>query len=455
MFIHREKELSALKSLLAKERMTGFIYGKRRVGKSTLIYEALKDFDGTVIDYECLRTGMDGNAAGLEKKAKEVLNNPYLALSSFEDVFAYCATLNKKVLVFIDEYSYLKKQESFAGETDSRFQRIIDHLGPKVSLILSGSYVGMMKESLEAKNPLYGRFDFICQLFDFPYNEVKDFHPQLDYISQINAYLVFGGGPLANSHYAADRTLENNIESLLINNDGVLHNYCDSLVFDELKNKEPAERILQSLGNGKKKYSELEEALKLEHNGSLAKMLAPLLDMGIIEKVAPINKKDNPKLNFYQIKDNLLHFYFTYIFGASNLVTKLGEKTYFMNYISPTLTDYLAHRFESLGQEFLSRLAQCGKLEGVLDVGKYWYDDATTKTNGEYDAAIRFKNGYVVFETKYLKNAVDEQLFNREMHSMTSIKGLDNIKGYGFISLRGYSFAHSDVMLFSGQDFYD
>ena len=56
MFISRKKELSELISALSSwNRKTAvLIYGKRRTGKTTLIAEAAKSFEGTVINHLCV-----------------------------------------------------------------------------------------------------------------------------------------------------------------------------------------------------------------------------------------------------------------------------------------------------------------------------------------------------------------------------------------------------------------
>ena len=53
MFIGREKELKALTDELSdwKKKTAVLIYGKRRVGKSTLIREASKSFNGVVVNH--------------------------------------------------------------------------------------------------------------------------------------------------------------------------------------------------------------------------------------------------------------------------------------------------------------------------------------------------------------------------------------------------------------------
>ena len=68
MFVGREKELSDIgKELSSWERKTAIlIYGKRRVGKSTLINQASKDFDGIIINHLCVASTFEGS---IENKA--------------------------------------------------------------------------------------------------------------------------------------------------------------------------------------------------------------------------------------------------------------------------------------------------------------------------------------------------------------------------------------------------
>ena len=64
-------------------------------------------------------------------------------------------------------------------------------------------------------------------------------------------------------------------------------------------------RILEALGNDKKKYTEIRDWLKSEENGLLDKQLKILLDMETIRKKEPINRRNDKKKQFYEIEDNL------------------------------------------------------------------------------------------------------------------------------------------------------
>ncbi len=64
-------------------------------------------------------------------------------------------------------------RESLAdGVLDSYVQRLIDALSGKVSIVLSGSFISVMKEMLEEGSPLFGRFGRVLELKPFSYSDL-------------------------------------------------------------------------------------------------------------------------------------------------------------------------------------------------------------------------------------------------------------------------------------------
>ena len=156
MFIGREKELALLQEdYIGKAIM---VYGKRRVGKTTLIRKALESCQYQKVYFECLKSIMQDNINGFvqELVRAKVLPVP-LSFSTLQDVFTYLNALPQKIVVVIDEYPYLKSMTDSAA-VDSIFQSIIDNRLSNIELILSGSHIGIMKDALQEKNALYGRF---------------------------------------------------------------------------------------------------------------------------------------------------------------------------------------------------------------------------------------------------------------------------------------------------------
>ena len=164
-FIGRTSELATLNTEL--NRGSGFvvIYGRRRVGKTTLIKEFIKDKRA----FYFLAT--TENEAQSMKRFAGVLSrttkNPMLSKVTFTDwldlfqVVADDHPDERKVLV-IDEFPYLvKTNPEFPSILQNAWDEALkDH---NVMLILCGSLISMMKKHALAYNsPLYGRRTVIC-----------------------------------------------------------------------------------------------------------------------------------------------------------------------------------------------------------------------------------------------------------------------------------------------------
>lgn len=53
MFYHRQKEIEIIHSFFYARKHAMLVYGKRRVGKTTLINKALEAYEGKVISFQC------------------------------------------------------------------------------------------------------------------------------------------------------------------------------------------------------------------------------------------------------------------------------------------------------------------------------------------------------------------------------------------------------------------
>ena len=148
MFVGREKELGLIQNLLQKPSASMMLYGKRKVGKTTLILQALSESSDKTVYFECLKSTMEDNIeAFVAVLVREQVLPVALTFKTFADVFAYLNTLPQTINIVIDEYPYLKvytKPET----VDSMFQTIIDNYLKNIRLFISGSHIGMMKYML-------------------------------------------------------------------------------------------------------------------------------------------------------------------------------------------------------------------------------------------------------------------------------------------------------------------
>ena len=119
MFVGREEELALLREEHIGKAL--IIYGKRRVGKTTLILKALEQCPYQTVYFECLKGTMQENIDGLVRELVrvKVLSVP-LAFNTLQDVFAYLNTMPQKMVVVVDEYTHLYAMND-SGVVDSVF----------------------------------------------------------------------------------------------------------------------------------------------------------------------------------------------------------------------------------------------------------------------------------------------------------------------------------------------
>ena len=341
-------------------------------------------------------------------------------------------------LLIIDEYPYLKQTKK-KNEVDSYMQAIVDRLPENVKIILCGSYITTMKELLTEDNPLFGRFSLIQHIHDFDYYEASSFYPELAVRDKIAYYGVFGGCPYVLENLDTEKTLKENIVRLILPETGLIRSHIENVMLKEIQKSFDA-RILESLANGKKKYTEIRDQMGSSETGLLDKQLKILLDMETIQKIEPINRRNDKKKQFYEITDNLMRFYFSFIFGAAGTISRIGEEQYYNRKIESILGQFVSRRLEGIAMQFFHRMALQGKYPDIEDFGSYWYDDPETKTNGEFDCVIkRSGNLYDFYECKYFDRPMKLEECVKEQKQLQRIKGLE-VSSVGFICSGGFEF---------------
>ena len=451
MFIGREKELTLLQQdYIGKAVM---VYGKRRVGKTTLIQKALENCQHQTVYYECSKGAMQDNIDGLVRELVRVKMLPVpLNFSTLQDVFIYLNALPKKIVVVIDEYPYLKKATDSAT-VDSIFQNIIDNRLSNIELVLSGSHIGMMKDLLQERNALYGRFAVTIKLNELNYQDAARFYPDRTPYDKVAHYAVFGGSPFVNQALNPAATLRENVISTILNPVSAVYLYASQLLLSDYSVKINAERIFSVIGIGKKRYTEIEDKLDVKKTGNLSKQIKSLTELEIVSRNSPINKIGDNKKATFEINDNLLRFYFTFIYKNASALQVLGAEAFYDEYVAPTLTDFISRRFEGICRDYFSLQVRSGKLKGVRNIGSYYYDDPVHRKNGEFDVALELADGYAIYEAKYYAQPMTLDEIHRETQQVANIKELA-VKQLGFIAINGFVEQEKPYTYLDGNDIF-
>ncbi len=443
MFLGRVNELSKLKEEFGKKQKSAvLVYGKHGMGKSTLLREASKGYNGTVIYNLFTKTTYEGNLAILYRSVALSLGLPEIRFNTVFAMFDYLGSTKREILIILDEYQYWNGSRK-SGEVDSFMQVVIDSLPANMNVVICGSYISSMKGLLREDNPLFGRFSLILHVEEFDYLDASLFSSDLDVREKIRFYSVFGGSPYVLSNLDYSKSLEENIKEKSIGQNSILRNYIENVMLKEIQ-KSYDVRILECLSNGKKRYSDILSFLNESNSGLLDKQLKNLVSMESVRKLSPINRKDDVRKQFYEINDNLMLFYFSYIFSRDALIMKFGEDSFFSSSILPSLTTFISYRFEDIVLEYFARLANMGRLPGVEDFGSYWYDNRREKKNGQFDVVLKKSDGYGFFECKFYSSPMKEDECKKEEEQVRAVTGLDCVS-LGFVSSSGFDFSSSAI----------
>ncbi len=453
MFIGRQEELKKLKKEISSDKKSAvLIYGKRRIGKSTLIAEALKGFKGTVIDHFCVQSSLEGNLELLSRSVSRALNMPQLSFKRLSDLFEFLGQRKEKTVVVLDEYPYLKESRK-KKEVDSYMQGVIDRLPSNVSLILCGSYISVMRELLEETNPLFGRFTLVMNIKELDYYDASLFYPEADTRTKIERYAVFGGSPYVLGSLDTGGSIADNVIDKLLPETGIYRTFIESIALQEIR-KSFDVRILEIIGNGRKKYSEILSSLNSRDNGYLDKQLKALLSMDTLQKEFPINKPKDKKKQFYSINDNLMRYYFTFVFGKEGVIRNIGEENFYRQEIEQAQNTFVSLRFEEIVMQYFRRLARSGKRRNIKDIGSFWYDDPETCTSGQFDCVLKTNKGYEFYECKFYEKAMKQSECDQESEQVKSIFGIESGRP-GFVCSAGFAFADKKYDLIAGDELFD
>lgn len=443
-FWGRVQEQKRLNAMLDKaEQQVALIYGRRRVGKSELIKECLRNSRLQSVYYECKQTTEMNNVESLAELVAETFALPPLAFKNIEAVltFFFKQAQQQSLILVLDEYPYLR--EAVKG-MDSILQSLIDKYQDisKLKLIICGSYIDTMKSLLLLHNPLFGRVSLTIDLKPMNYREAALFYSSFSNEDKVRLYSVFGGIPYYNRLIDAEKSVQENIIALIASPGARLETEISLYLKSELAKISNANEVFETLAKGFTRYSDILAQSHISSGPTLIDVLERLMKMEVVSKSAPINDEKNKKKTGYYISDNLSLFYYKYIFRYMSQLSVMQPEVFYERYIAQDFeTDHVPHIFEDVCRQYLIEQNQKGNLkEPFENIGRYYYDDAANKTNGEFDIVTQNAQGYALYEAKFRKNPVTQQMIEEEIAQVRRTN-MPCYK-YGFFSRSGFTDVH-------------
>ena len=323
MFYNRKNELKTLEQEYQKLGSAfTVIYGRRRIGKTALIYEYVKD--KPLLFIYATEANFLIQLENIKPQLLKLLNKPYLKdikLESFTQLFELLNEYDfkQKLVLVIDEYQNLCKiDKAFSSELQRLWDMQLQH--QNIHLILSGSVISMMhSEILDYTAPLYGRRTTNIHLKQLAFKYIRAFLPSISREDEMSIFASFGTVPKYLELYDESRSFMDNIRHNILNKNAFLYSEGNFLLKQELSDVSTYFSILETISKGSTKIGDIASRLQVPST-HITRYLAKLIDLDILLKEIPITES-NPlksKMGRYKFKDRFLNFWFYYVYKNYN-----------------------------------------------------------------------------------------------------------------------------------------
>ncbi len=454
-FIGRKTELETLEQEYTRDSGFVVVYGRRRVGKTTLIKEFLKD--KTAFYYlatkEVESQSMKRFAGVIARTTKNrMLNN--VTFNDWLDLFRVIAEYNpdEKKVVVIDEFPYLvKTNEAFPSILQNAWDEILKD--NNVMLILCGSLISMMKKhALSYESPIYGRRTAQIRLMPLSFTELYETQ-SLSFTDAVEQYAVTGGVPKYLEFFDSTKTLYDEIGNTVLSKNGFLYEEPQFLLDNEVQIPNNYFSIIKAIADGNHRLSKISDALGFETSG-LTPYLTTLIELGFIEKQVPITEKNPEKSRkgLYFIADNFIRFWFRYVYPFKGELELDNPQIVFDELDKDFVEKFVAFEYERVSQNIFGALCERGVIDFTPSkIGSYWQNDIGAE-NAQIDVMAVDNGRKLLFagECKYHASPVDATVyFKLKQKVEESAEIQSNFKGYqviyGIFSKSGFKERLLDV----------
>jgi AAA+ ATPase superfamily predicted ATPase len=383
-FVNRKREMNfLLKIYNQKGPRIVILYGRRRVGKTEIIKNFLKDKDS--LYFLADKRGTASNAQRFARESAQYLQDIPPDAHNFDDVFTYITARTKSIVVAIDEFSYLVEKDD---TVPSVFQLIYDEILEEkdLLLILCGSSISMMEEgTLSYKSPLYGRRAGQWLVEPLRFRDIPTFFPEYTFSQVIEAFAVVGNIPAYIIKFDDSLSVFDNIREKILKRGTFLYEEIEFLLRGELRNPPRYLAILESMGSGATRVTEIADKSYISTK-DLPKYLRTLQNIQLIEKKQPITRKKGKK-TIYKISDQFFYFWLKFVYPhRSHLESE--NLDYVMEKIKTDFNSFVGLSFEKVCEEALHDLNNRKKLPcSFSKIGTWWghYRDKKGRREVEID----------------------------------------------------------------------
>lgn len=409
--IGRKKEIKELGTLLlSKKSEFVAIYGRRRVGKTFLVDEAL----GERITFR--HAGLSpvdeqGKANNLKQQLQHFYQSLLLqgmrkshcpknwleAFFMLEQHLQMIDKRGKRQVVFLDELPWMDTPRSgFVTALESFWNGWACHRNNIMLVVCGSANSWMLNNLVNNHGGLYGRTTYEIKLSPFTLSECEAFYkskgiPMSRYdIAQAN--MILGGIPYYMNYFVREKSLAQNIDALFFSRDAKLKNEYARLFASVFSKPEQMMAIVGFLSGRRSGYNreEIVKGTGLVDNGEFSKWLNALESSDFIEKYVPFG--ESKRNTHYKLIDPFCLFYLRFVEKQKEM-----DPAFWMNNVkSAKVNAWRGYAFEDLCMRHVNRIKQALQIGGISSEQSAWALQGDNEKEGtQIDLLIQRKDNIV------------------------------------------------------------
>jgi len=312
-FRNRVRELEALRGDWGSRGPQFLVvWGRRRVGKTTLLREAVKGRRHVYLVADTQREALLLDMFAAE--CARALGPAGISFRSWDALLEYLADAAKEELVVVfDEVGFL-------NEANPAFYSILQrHWDTNLSrtrlrLVLCGSSVSAMeRDVLGYRSPLYGRRTGQLEVHPLRYADVRPFFPGAPEDRRIELYAIAGGIPAYLQQLDPRQSPIENVEGRVFPTQAYLHREPRLLLLQELRQPATYFSVLTAIAEGTTRFHEIAQRSGLTSN-TLGKYLGILQALRLVRRELPATEaRLTRRKSLYRVADPFFAFWFRFV----------------------------------------------------------------------------------------------------------------------------------------------
>lgn len=315
-FIGRDREVSQLREAIDRAKPSiSVVYGRRRIGKSALIQQALTGrralfFEG--LENQATAKQLDNFVFQLTRQSSVLGANPIPKTWREALILLEPILKQEPACIVLDEFQWMANyRTTLVSDLKMVWEQYLSHI-PGVSLVLCGSIASFMLKKVVKSSALYGRTDCVIHLREFSLAESAEMLSLYGLDELLDAYMMFGGVPKYQELVRDHPSLYLAVEDLAFRENGFLVDEFDRIFVSHFGRNDEYERIIAALAHHPYGLTrqELVKTAKVNTGGGLTRNLYDLESAGFIQSLHPIGRAGNTRMIKYSLNDAYLRFYY-------------------------------------------------------------------------------------------------------------------------------------------------